>query len=171
MRKTKSDVRHPSSFSTGNIQYANAPFRASCVEKQVARATPTSCIAGFVYVEVRYVTYERVRKEGECETEEGEEKETVELGGHNCVCREKVVDLRKKKFFLIGWAVWALYEQKRIILSHGPKNLSSPRFHAFPNQQYASKYGSDTLRRRWQGGGQRRPSCRRSWECGGEGGT
>jgi hypothetical protein len=102
MRKTKSDVRHPSSFSTGNIQYANAPFRASCVEKQVARATPTSCIAGFVYVEVRYVTYERVRKEGECETEEGEEKETVELGGHNCVCREKVVDLRKKKV-LFDW--------------------------------------------------------------------
>jgi hypothetical protein len=101
MRKTKSDVRHPSSFSTGNIQYANAPFRASCVEKQVARATPTSCIAGFVYVEVQHITCGR-DVDGKGGGEKKRKRRTVELGGHNCVCREKVVDLRKKKV-LFDW--------------------------------------------------------------------
>jgi hypothetical protein len=86
----------------------------------------------------------------------------------NIVVRKKV-DLREEKFFLILWPALALCEQKRIILSTVKK--PSIRFHAIPNQQYAATYGSDTLRRKWQGGGQRRPSCQRSWGHGGEGGT
>lgn len=64
-------------------------------------------------------------------------EKTAELGGsHEIVVREKEVDLRRKKFFLILWPAVALYEQKRIILSTVKK--PSIRFHAIPNQQYAA---------------------------------